>query len=1273
MEPVLLEGRSPLSETKMGFKPTGRYVKECFYDLKEKEKTFEEWKEDFFSSLLWKAEPDCDDEDPYINPKTIWYQLSWHGQVWTKRQCTRPEGYNSFFEVGRQLVFRDKDCDGWGDPKSPLQKGYETYEYVSNDGDCDDSDPRLGGGTIWARDKDGDGFVDPNQTKQQCTNPGGDYMIYEVKRPEGSHIQFPPPPPEPERRMYDKEGEVSRAPVEPFDCFDMSGIQALEDCNDNDPSINFKSIWYKDADGDGLGNPAISVEECTPPEGYVGNKKDTDDNNAFADVNYIYTAEPLAPLTSIEKNTAKVSHIEYFDGLGRPMEQIAVGANPQGKDIVTPVVYDEFGRQTKEYLPYPTEQSNGYFVEVSTAQRGVSEYYRQNYKETTGYSEKELEASPLNRVLKQAAPGEAWKLGSGHEVQFDYATNAAGEVKRFDAMLYGWYVPRLQPKGDYPAGQLYKTVTKDENYTGSGPLHTTEEFKDKEGQVVLKRTYVTQQGAAQKLDTYFVYDDYGNLTYVLPPKFSKRFIDKGFAESDLLVDQEILAGEFVSFYNSDGTYYPIEEPDLLGIIIYSYKGKIKIDMLQFLYVGYTYHIDTSKKFKIKHTDKIRIPDQFLGNLWDIYMYYDRYSIYIENEEIKIVDNHPEDKTHGWGFGLGFNAEIKYYVKEGKEDELGISDNEFNQLAYQYQYDDRNRLVEKQLPGKGREYFVYDKQDRLVATQDSVQRSNRRWLFTKYDRLGRVLYTGMTTAGDREAVQRAVDAKGNNDEEKTDTPTSIEGIALPYTTTRAWPSTIDKLLTVNEYDRYPADAPPAPKTILGQPIVTASTDISTQGLATAVYTRVLSSSRTQDWEKTYTYYDPKGRVIRSEIQNHLGGYTRVDSELDFRGKPLKTETRHKRAVCDAERLTTDYFTYDHAERLVKHTQQTEGSEALQRIAENEYDKLGCLQQKKVGGAEYKDPLQNLRYSYNIRGWLTGINSPFEGGTGGVAPLFGMQLHYNHPLQEGTPALYNGNISELSWQTATDHTERGYSYRYDALSRLNEAYFIQDGQAAEYYNVTGITYDENGNIKTLQRKGSSAVSTVLIDDLHYTYNKGNRLQRVADASKNPEGFNSPFEGGTGGVAYTYDANGSLTADKNKGITQITYNFLHLPQEITFANGNKIEYTYNAAGVKLGKKVTVNGKTTTTDYLSGYQYKNGQLQFYTMAEGYVKIEEGKPVYVYNYTDHLGNVRLSYTDKNGTLQLLQEKNYYPFGLTHKGYNETVAGTLNRYKNYQGQELNTE
>lgn len=96
-----------------------------------------------------------------------------------------------------------------------------------------------------------------------------------------------------------------------------------------------------------------------------------------------------------------------------------------------------------------------------------------------------------------------------------------------------------------------------------------------------------------------------------------------------------------------------------------------------------------------------------------------------------------------------------------------------------------------------------------------------------------------------------------------------------------------------------------------------------------------------------------------------------------------------------------------------------------------------------------------------------------------------------------------------------------------------------------------------------------------------------------------------------------------------------------------------------------------TQTTDYLGGYQYSNQVLQFFPTAEGYVKHLASAYSYVYNYTDHLGNIRLSYTQNNGTLEVLEENHYYPFGLKHA---PTNANNQPNYKyKFQGQELQDE
>ena len=108
-------------------------------------------------------------------------------------------------------------------------------------------------------------------------------------------------------------------------------------------------------------------------------------------------------------------------------------------------------------------------------------------------------------------------------------------------------------------------------------------------------------------------------------------------------------------------------------------------------------------------------------------------------------------------------------------------------------------------------------------------------------------------------------------------------------------------------------------------------------------------------------------------------------------------------------------------------------------------------------------------------------------------------------------------------------------------------------------------------------------------------------------------------------------------------------------------------------------INGVSTITDYLGGYQYKNDALEFFPHAEGYVKNTSGMYSYVFNYTDHLGNVRVSYSDldKDGSIdktknEILEESNYYPFGLKHEP-NAVINKQPNYKYKYNGKELQDE
>ena len=298
-----------------------------------------------------------------------------------------------------------------------------------------------------------------------------------------------------------------------------------------------------------------------------------------------------------------------------------------------------------------------------------------------------------------------------------------------------------------------------------------------------------------------------------------------------------------------------------------------------------------------------------------------------------------------------------------------------------------------------------------------------------------------------------------------------------------------------------------------------------------------------------------------------------------------------------------------------------------------------------------------------------------------------MNYND-IADVNKRLYNGNISQTYWRTANiDNSLKNYEYRYDALNRITGAV-----DNTTNYNLANVSYDKNGNITNLAREGhltTAATTFGPMDNLSYYYS-GNQLHSVTDSSGKTTGFNDGNSSDTvydnGNDDYKYDTNGNLIKDLNKGIgtsstNGITYNHLNLPIEIKFDNSStkKINYTYDATGVKLQKVVNDGGNLTTTDYAGNYIYENNILQFFNHAEGYTTPDgSGGFDYVYQYLDHLGNIRISYSDSDGngsvsTSEIIEESNYYPFGLEHKGYNNVVNGTENKYQTFQGQELEEE
>ncbi len=610
--------------------------------------------------------------------------------------------------------------------------------------------------------------------------------------------------------------------------------------------------------------------------------------------------------------------------------------------------------------------------------------------------------------------------------------------------------------------------------------------------------------------------------------------------------------------------------------------------------------------------------------------------------------------------------LTYVLPPGVDTGSGITTATLNELCYQYKYDYRNRLIEKKIPGKGWEYIVYNNLNQPILTQDPNLQAQGQWLFTKYDAFGRVTYTGMALdARNRAAIQTEVNNLSSDLWVERGPEITLGNGQLSYTNTAYPTSSIAELYTVNYYDDYNFDldglVSPTGNLVFNQAVTS-----NVRGLATGSKVRVLE---TQDWITTVSWFDSKARPIYVASKNtFLESLDIVESDLDFTGKPEKVKTTHTKGT-QAPIVTIDDFEYDHQARLVKQIQTLLNEEEV--IAVNTYDGIGQMTQKKVGGI-LGAPLQTVDYNYNVRGWLKNINDV----NNLESDLFAFQIGYN----EGNVPLFNGNIANTQWRTANedDSSLKRYDYTYDPMNRITAA---TSAESLGAYNLTGVSYDKMGNITYLEREGhtnAAATSFGTMDALSYAYDGGNKLQSVTDGGNATYGFK---DGNTAGNDYAYDVNGNMTMDLNKGITSIEYNYMNLPTKVTVNNSEhngNVQFIYAADRTKLRKIVSTTG--AQTDYAGPFVYENGNLVQFAQAEGYVEPDgSGGYDYFYSYLDHLKTVRLTYSDFNGNgsiepnSEIMMERNTYPFGLEHRGYNGNINGRESNYQTYLGQEINRE
>ena len=198
--------------------------------------------------------------------------------------------------------------------------------------------------------------------------------------------------------------------------------------------------------------------------------------------------------------------VRYLDGLGRPLQDVQVGASPDGSsDLIRPYVYGRGGRVEKSFLPYPSSGNRGNFDAGFSDPSNWTVYGAADRSNAFGLTE--YDGSPSNRVTKQTGPGAAWHAG-GKGVATAYGYNGTDEVRLYRVSSDG----SLVRSGYYAAGRLEKTTVTDEDG------HVSESFTDNEGKTVV----TVSLNGTDRLETYTVYDALGRVRWILSPEASHR-------------------------------------------------------------------------------------------------------------------------------------------------------------------------------------------------------------------------------------------------------------------------------------------------------------------------------------------------------------------------------------------------------------------------------------------------------------------------------------------------------------------------------------------------------------------------------------------------------------------------------------------------------------------------------------------------------------------------------------------------------------------------------
>ncbi|WP_205511075.1 RHS repeat domain-containing protein [Longitalea arenae] len=617
-----------------------------------------------------------------------------------------------------------------------------------------------------------------------------------------------------------------------------------------------------------------------------------------------------------------------------------------------------------------------------------------------------------------------------------------------------------------------------------------------------------------------------------------------------------------------------------------------------------------------------------------------------------------------------------------------------------EYDVQGRPVKNSTTDGGAAELVYRKDGKLRFSQNAVQKANNRYSYTNYDQFGRPVESGEYDAGTNGIAFNSDLTVATNPMRDILEDISVTGGLINGTKK-------DVIMTLYDVvDQNPG-------------VGTYSQNAEYLGGAVSMtkkYSSIVNNtpSSADIVSSNWYNYNEEGKVVWC-VQYIKGlGYKTTDYSYDVQGRLIKKD--YQKGATGTERFI-HYYEYDAVtQKLWKvRTSVDDITKILQ--ATYVYYLHGPL--KRI---ELATDLQGIDYTYTLQGALKAINNSDKtkdpGGDGGTAfstDAFGMVLDYFpgdyknsrttgiQPLQGvNTTAIgadsYSGTIKAMTWFSKKPASAVGsnpaiedpatYIYQYDDKYQFTESTWgtgINFGNIPATFAQTGFNketvknpanglpaYDANGNILYLQRTDAAGAISE-----NFTYNylpNTNKLQSVVhNASSTPENY----------ASYTYDQKGQLTGETNtfKGINQSKYIEYNVSGKVVavYRDGLKsqkvVEYVYDETGNRIIKRSYSGGQPLQITYYVGsviytQLVTNGTPGAITPLEYEISGGGGRlgtfyrqiPVYAYEMTDHLGNVRAVVAKSASTMEVRMYTDYYPYG-------GTIGGNPTDYRHgYQGQ-----